>query len=99
MVVVTAVFPALAHADEAAGLSKGQSLYAPVYSQIYSGNRQALILLTATLSVRNSDPHHAMTVTRVDYYGTKGEMLKKYIELKFPVFLSHFHQFGGIGMN
>jgi len=73
-------FPSFAHADDALLLSKGQMLYVPVYSHIYAGNRELPLLLTVTLSVRNVDTKHPITLTVVDYYGTKGELLKKYLE-------------------
>ncbi len=37
------------------------------------------VLLTVTLSLRNVDPKQSITITSVDYYGTKGELLKKYL--------------------
>jgi hypothetical protein len=69
-----------AHAEDEVSLSKGQMLYVPVYSHIYAGNRELPLLLTVTLSVRNIDSKHPITVTAVDYYGTKGEILKKYLD-------------------
>ncbi len=70
----------VARADETVSLSKGQMLYVPVYSHIYAGNRELPLLLTVTLSVRNVDSKYPITVTSVDYYGTKGEILKKYLD-------------------
>lgn len=67
-------------ADEAVPLSQGQTLYVPVYSHIYGGNRELPILLTATLSIRNVDVRHSVTITTVDYYGTRGEMIRKFLE-------------------
>lgn len=78
----------LAHADEAIILSKGQTLYVPGYSHIYAGNRELEVLLTVTLSIRNVDQKHPITITSVDYYGTKGEFLKKYLDR--PVVLGPF---------
>jgi hypothetical protein len=69
----------LAHADEAIALAKGQTIYVPCYSHIYAGNRELKVLLTVTLSIRNVDPKQSITITSVDYYGTKGELLKKYL--------------------
>jgi hypothetical protein len=69
----------LAHAGEAITLSQGQTIYVPCYSHIYAGNREVKVLLTVTLSIRNVDPKHSITITSVDYYGTKGELLKKYL--------------------
>ncbi len=73
-------FIATAQADQAVMVSTGQTLYVPVYSHIYAGNRELPILLTVTLSIRNVDTKYSMTVTSADYYGTKGELLKKYSE-------------------
>lgn len=78
MFVVAAIFSSRAQADETIILSKGQTIYVPAYSHIYVGNREWPILLTVTLSIRNVDPKYPITITSVDYYGTKGELLKKY---------------------
>lgn len=69
----------LAHADGTIPLSKGQTIYVPCYSHIYAGNRELQVLLTVTISIRNVDPKRSITITSVDYYGTKGELLKKYL--------------------
>ena len=80
MVTVVSNFLSFAHADEAIVLAKGQTLYVPAYSHIYAGNRELPLLLTVTLSIRNVDLKQAITITAVDYYGTKGEILKKYLD-------------------
>lgn len=61
-------------------LSNGQTLYIPAYSHIYFGNREKPFMLTITLSVRNIDPIHSVTITEIDYYATQGKQLKRYIE-------------------
>jgi len=61
-------------------LSKGQSLYVPAYSHIYSGNSERPFLLTVTLSIRNIDPKHQIKITLVDYYETQGKLLKKLMD-------------------
>ena len=58
----------------------GQTLYVPAYSHIYSGDREKPFLLAVTLSIRNTDPARTITVTRVDYYDTKGARIKTYID-------------------
>ncbi len=70
----------LACADEESILSKGQTLYVPAYSHIYAGNRQMEILLTVTLSLRNTDPLSSVTITLIDYYGTKGDFIQKFLD-------------------
>lgn len=79
LVTLMTNFLALAHADEAITLAKGQILYVPAYSHIYAGNSELPLLLTVTLSIRNVDLRQSITVTAVDYYGTKGEILRKYL--------------------
>ncbi len=60
--------------------SKGQTVYVPLYSHIYSGNKERPFLLTATLSIRNIDSVHNIKILSIDYYNTNGKFLKKYIE-------------------
>jgi hypothetical protein len=64
-------------------ISSGQTVYVPVYSHIYSGDREHPFLLAVTLSIRNTDPKHAITVMAVDYYDSKGKKLRSY--LKEPI--------------
>ncbi len=61
-------------------LSRGETVYVPVYSHIYTGNREQLYQLTVTLSLRNIDPNHSLSLITVDYYETQGKILKKYLE-------------------
>jgi hypothetical protein len=66
-------------------LTKGQTVYIPAYSHIYHGNKEAPLLLSITLSIRNIDPASSMTVTAVNYHETEGSLLKEYI--KEPIIL------------
>jgi hypothetical protein len=61
-------------------LYHGQTIYVPIYSHIYSGNREQPFYLAATLSIRNTDREHAITITAVDYYDSQGKFLKHYLE-------------------
>lgn len=61
-------------------LSKGQTIYIPAYSHIYFGNREKPFMLTITLSIRNIDPVHHITISEINYYATQGKQLKQYIE-------------------
>lgn len=61
-------------------LYHGQTIYVPIYSHIYSGNREQPFYLAATLSIRNTDREHAITITAVDYYDSQGRFLKHYLE-------------------
>ena len=77
---VSALPPKTSAADVLKELSKGQTIYVPAYSHIYSGNREMPFLLTVTLSIRNIDPHQSIRVTRVDYYETQGKLLEKHLD-------------------
>jgi len=61
-----------------ASLSRGQTVYVPAYSHIYIGDRQQQFYLTATLSVRNSDPSGSIVIHSVDYYDSSGTLLRRY---------------------
>jgi len=61
-------------------LSKGMTVYVPIYSHIYSGDREHPFYLAATLSIRNTDPKHTINILSVDYYDSKGKLLKSYLE-------------------
>ena len=60
--------------------TKGQTLYVPVYSHIYSGDRERPVYLAATLSIRNTDPAHAIRLVRVDYFNSEGKLLRRYLD-------------------
>ena len=68
------------HAEGGFGLTDGQIIYVPVYSHIYTGNREKPFLLTVTLSIRHIDPKHQISITVVDYYETQGRLLKKHLD-------------------
>ncbi|MDJ0809632.1 MAG: DUF3124 domain-containing protein [Desulfobacterales bacterium] len=60
--------------------SSGQTLYVPVYSHIYSGDRERPLYLAVTISIRNTDPNQAIRLTRVDYFDSEGKLLRGYLE-------------------
>lgn len=66
-------------ADSCGQLSRGQTLYVPAYSHIYSGDREQPIYLAVTLSIRNTDAAHAIKITKVTYYDSDGQMIKRYL--------------------
>jgi len=61
-------------------LSKGQTVYVPAYSHIYSGDTEYKFLLAVTLSIRNTDPKNALTIISVDYFDTNGKLIKKQLD-------------------
>ncbi len=60
--------------------SLGQVIYVPIYSHIYIGNKESPFNLAATISIRNTDPKQAITLVSLEYYGSSGKLLKKYLE-------------------
>jgi hypothetical protein len=68
------------HAADPILQSAGQTLYVPVYSHVYYGDKGRRINLTVTLSIRNTDPGETMTVTSVKYFDTEGKLLREYLE-------------------
>ncbi len=68
------------YAGETSELSRGQKVYVPAYSHIYSGANAKPFLLTVTLSIRNIDPNERIRVTRADYYETQGRLVKQFID-------------------
>lgn len=59
----------------------GQTIYVPIYSHIYHYDSQNhIVRLSATLSIRNTDPSHSIVLTAVDYYDTNGELIRQYVE-------------------
>lgn len=60
--------------------STGQLVYVPVYSHIYQRDQERTFNLTTTLSIRNADPEHSFSITRVSYYDSDGNLVENYID-------------------
>ena len=101
-----------ARADEVLPFSRGQTIYAPVYSEILHGNlsssgKASRLPLSAMLSIRNTNPGAAITVTSVKYYDSAGKMLQEYLTAPktlapletTEVFVEHRDMKGGTGAN
>ena len=73
------------HAQAAEELSAGQSLYLPVYSYIWHGDRMgsdkspAKTLVSALVSIRNTSLKTSIRVVSARYYGTDGKLLNEYV--------------------
>ena len=65
--------------------SRGQTLYIPVYSHIFIGNREMSFNLAANLSIRNTDPDQLLTITSVRYYNSEGGLVKEYLANPRPL--------------
>jgi hypothetical protein len=65
--------------------STGQTLYVPVYSHVYWGEKPTPFNLACTLSIRNIDLQGSMTITAVDYYDTAGTLVGHYLDGEVPL--------------
>ena len=79
ILIVSAIFASAGLADNNVYLSKGQTLYVPVYTHIYSGLKGRPFDLAATLSIRNTDPGHPINLISVKFYDTDGKLLKDFV--------------------
>lgn len=77
-----AVFAFATPAVSQVGKLKGQTVYIPAYSHIYIGDKETPFYLTVTLSVRNTDPDHPVTLTGVDYFDSEGKPISSYLKDK-----------------
>jgi hypothetical protein len=68
------------HGSESSRHTKGQTVYVPLYSNIFVGDKEITWQLSALLSVRNTDPAHPITIKRVEYYDSDGKLVRKYLE-------------------
>ena len=79
-VILMAGLVTAARADTDIVLSAGQTVYVPIYSHIYSGLKGRPFNLAATLSIRNTDPKHSITLVSVKFYDSDGKMVKAYLD-------------------
>lgn len=80
VVILSIVAVGEAFSNEPPSRSTGQLIYVPVYSHIYVGDRESPFPLAATVSIRNTDPKHSITVTAVDYHNSEGRPVRKYLD-------------------
>ncbi len=73
LVLAAVLFSATAYAF------KGAAVYVPVYSHIYTGDKEKPFLLAATVSIRNTDMKNRITLLSADYYGSDGKLIAKYV--------------------
>ena len=85
----------------------GETVYVSVYSHIFYQDERQQIDLAATLSIRNTDPDAAITVTGVRYYDSEGRLVRAYLDapLTLPPLASRAYvvpeqdRTGGVGAN
>jgi hypothetical protein len=57
-----------------------QTIYVPIYSEIYNRTKESRVLLTATLSIRNTSETDTLFISRVAYFNTEGTLVRQYVE-------------------
>ncbi len=62
-----------------AEMSKGQTVYVPCSSHTYHGPKSRQVDLTVSLVVRNIDPKSSISLVSVDYYDSRGKLLRRYL--------------------
>jgi hypothetical protein len=70
--------PGICRATEGFRISKGQTVYVPAYSNVFSGPKALPFNLATILSIRNTDPGATITITATDYYDMNGKLLRNY---------------------
>jgi hypothetical protein len=93
LLVVFAFFAlcTVAFAQESRPLVKSQSLYLPIYSHMLYGNlgkknTASQVLLSALVSIRNTDPKRPLRVLSAKYFDTHGKLLGERVQT--PVLLA-----------
>ena len=93
LLVVFAFFAlcTVAFAQENRPLVKSQSLYLPIYSHMLYGNlgkknTASQVLLSALVSIRNTDPKRPLRVLSAKYFDTHGKLLGERVQT--PVLLA-----------
>jgi hypothetical protein len=77
--LVSAALLLLAASIGLAEMSKGQTQYVPCSSHIFHGPKSRQLDLTVTLVVRNIDTKRPLSLTSVDYYGSDGQLVRRYL--------------------
>jgi len=57
----------------------GEYVYVPVYSSVYFKDSTKLFNLTATLNIRNTDRNADLYLQEINYYNSKGSLVKKFL--------------------
>lgn len=90
-----------------AKLSKGQTVYVPAYSNVYSGPKKNPFQLATMLSIRNVDLSGSFKVTAIDYYDNDGRLIRRFAESPMSIgplgshhiYLEEKDTRGGFGAN
>lgn len=59
---------------------QGQTLYVPVYAEIFDSDQNRTFQLTVTLSLRNTDRNQPIVISTLDYYNSGGDRVVAYLD-------------------
>ncbi|MEA5114781.1 MAG: DUF3124 domain-containing protein [Geobacteraceae bacterium] len=65
--------------------TRTRTVYVPVYSHVYTGNKALPVNLATTLSVRNTDPKNRITIVSADYYSSEGKLIRRMLGKPFSL--------------
>jgi hypothetical protein len=88
-------------------LSRGQTLYVPIYSHIHLKTQERTFDLAATVSIRNTDAERAIVLSMIDYIDNSGEVVRRYLReprrvdplASTSVVIEELDAAGGLGAN
>ncbi|MFZ2198200.1 MAG: DUF3124 domain-containing protein [Thermodesulfovibrionales bacterium] len=107
LIVLLSSLCQIAFASAEYRLSKGQTLYVPVYSNIFSAPKKIPFNLATILSIRNTDMSNPIKILAADYYDTRGRLVRKYYQQPITlaplestdIFIPEDDTAGGTGAN
>jgi len=70
----------LDHKIDTSNMKYNDTIYIPIYSNIYVDKQNQKRLLAATLSIRNTSYSDSLFVTKIDYFNTEGSLVRNYIK-------------------
>lgn len=59
-------------------LAINDTVYVPVYSEIFSRDDKNQLLLTSTLSIHNTSLKDSLYIYKIEYYSTDGKLIRNY---------------------
>ncbi|MEN6585202.1 MAG: DUF3124 domain-containing protein [Sulfuricella sp.] len=102
----------LAIAEEVPTLSRGQTLYLPIYSHVWHGDLDKAgvplkSLVSALVSIRNTDMARSIRIMSARYYDTRGKLLNEYVSTPktiapmatYEMYVERKESAGGSGAN
>jgi hypothetical protein len=113
LIAITALLAApLLQAADAPSTTSAQTIYLPVYSHVYHGERDkngkpSETLVSTHVSIRNTDPVTSIRIHYARYFDTQGKLVRNYINAPITIpplgtheiFIPRSDTAGGSGAN